>query len=205
MALTSIVFFSPLANVHLFSEIHLLLSSEQQNNNLLSWFYPLVDVKDYQINFSLFILLRQPLHYTNTSTIDVIHSVFQIFTYSSSKLDPFCSIASIYQIIHFYSIGCILLSTLNLIFSPISDAVNWAMEGGGFPLPVFNIESEDEDEIQSRELPKYQAKPFHHHLHKLLSDRSLCLPGRSPNSVLKKLEHVAEDNLLKKDLKESVS
>lgn len=74
-----------------------------------------------------------------------------------------------------------------------------------FLSPVFNIECEDEEdhdvqpEVQEIKSPKFD------HLHKLLSDRSLSLPRHNSNAILKKLKAIAEDNLLKKDLKETVS
>lgn len=73
-----------------------------------------------------------------------------------------------------------------------------------FPLPVFNIESEEEDDHQLHEVPDIK-NPKCDHLHRLLSDRSLSLPTHNQNAILKKLEGVAEDNLLKKNLKETVS
>ena len=39
----------------------------------------------------------------------------------------------------------------------------------------------------------------------MLAERSLSLPRHNPNGILKKLEAIAEENLLKKDLKETVS
>lgn len=81
----------------------------------------------------------------------------------------------------------------------------------GFPLPVFNIESEDEEEQQQQdhavveeETPQIKT-PRCVHLHKLLADRSLSSQSNSHHAILKKLEGVAEDNLLRKELKESVS
>lgn len=74
-----------------------------------------------------------------------------------------------------------------------------------FPLPVFNIESEDEEDHEVIEVQQ-DVKNFKcEHLHKLLNDRSLSLPTHSPNTILKKLEAIAEENLLKKDLRETVS
>ena len=75
-----------------------------------------------------------------------------------------------------------------------------------FPLPVFNlIESEDEDD-QAEILEVQEIKnPKCDQLHKLLAERSLSLPRHNPNGILKKLEAIAEENLLKKDLKETVS
>ena len=83
----------------------------------------------------------------------------------------------------------------------------------GFPLPVFNIESEDDEEEQQQqqllhhavveESPEIKASKKEH-LYKLLADRSLTSQSNSHNAILKKLEGVAEDNLLKKDLKETV-
>ena len=73
-----------------------------------------------------------------------------------------------------------------------------------YPLPVFNIESEDEeneDGTETKETKQVKCE----HLHKLLSKRSIYSPSNNPNSVLKKLEIIAEDNLLKKDLREVVS
>ncbi|KAI9553265.1 hypothetical protein GHT06_021161 [Daphnia sinensis] len=72
----------------------------------------------------------------------------------------------------------------------------------GFPLPVFNIESEDEEDHEVVEVPDVKSTRCDH-LHKLLNDRSLSLPTHNPNSILKKLEAIAEENLLKKDLKET--
>ena len=76
----------------------------------------------------------------------------------------------------------------------------------GFPLPVFNIESEDEEEQpQQPEVEVQEVKtPKIEHLHKLLAIRSLSSQSSSHNAIVKKLEEVAEDNLLKKDLKEAV-
>lgn len=73
-----------------------------------------------------------------------------------------------------------------------------------FPLPVFNIESEDEEDHEVVEIQDVKNSRCDH-LHKLLNDRSLLLPTHNPISILKKLEVIAEENLLKKDLKETVS
>ncbi len=74
-----------------------------------------------------------------------------------------------------------------------------------FPLPVFNlIESEDEEDHEVLEVQELK-NPRCDHLHKLLAERSLSLPRHNPNGILKKLEAIAEENLLKKDLKETVS
>ena len=74
-------------------------------------------------------------------------------------------------------------------------------------LPVFNIESEEEDEqdVPPVEVQEVKVPQKIDHLHKLLSDRSLSSPRSSHYSISKKLEVIAEDNLLKKDLKETVS
>lgn len=74
----------------------------------------------------------------------------------------------------------------------------------GFPLPVFNIESEDEEDHEVVEVQDVKSTRCDH-LHKLLNDRSLSLPTHNPNTILKKLEAIAEENLLKKDLKETVN
>ncbi|XP_059352395.1 uncharacterized protein LOC130699159 isoform X2 [Daphnia carinata] len=72
-----------------------------------------------------------------------------------------------------------------------------------FPLPVFNlIESEDEEDHEVLEVQEVKSTRYDH-LHKLLNDRSLSLPTHNPNTILKKLEAIAEENLLKKDLKET--
>lgn len=74
-----------------------------------------------------------------------------------------------------------------------------------FPLPVFNIESEDEDEHHEVIEVQSEIKNLKcDHVHKLLSDRSLSLPRHNPNAIVKKLETIAENNLLRKDLKETV-
>ena len=75
-----------------------------------------------------------------------------------------------------------------------------------FQLPIFNIESEDEEE-ESISLEASKGKIIGsecHPLHKLLSYRSINPPGKNPNLILKKLESIAEDNLLKKELVEMV-
>ena len=74
-----------------------------------------------------------------------------------------------------------------------------------FPLPVFNIES-DEDEGEADSMEVIETKPVKKcdHLHKLLADRSIHPPSNNPNMILKKLETIAEENLLRKDLVESV-
>ena len=73
-------------------------------------------------------------------------------------------------------------------------------------LPVFNIEYEEEDEQDGNQVEVQEVKVPQKadHLHKLLSDRSLSSPRNSHYSISKKLEVIAEDNLLKKDLKETV-
>ncbi len=73
-----------------------------------------------------------------------------------------------------------------------------------FSLPVFNIESEDEEDHEVIEVQQDVKNPRCEHLHKLLNDRSLSLPTHNPNTILKKLEAIAEENLLKKDLRETV-
>ena len=74
------------------------------------------------------------------------------------------------------------------------------------PLPVFNIEPEEDEEGDGCMLDAAVTKPIEKcdPLHRLLANRSINPPSNSPNLILKKLEVIAEDNLLRKDLMESV-
>ena len=74
-----------------------------------------------------------------------------------------------------------------------------------YPLPVFDIESEN-DEIEEETVASTEIKNTkYEHLHKLLSDRSINSHTSNANSIIKKLEAVAEENLLNKEFKEVVS
>ena len=64
--------------------------------------------------------------------------------------------------------------------------------------------SEDEGEADSMEVIETKPVKKCDHLHKLLADRSIHPPSNNPNMILKKLETIAEENLLRKDLVESV-
>ena len=79
-----------------------------------------------------------------------------------------------------------------------------------YPLPVFNIDSEDEESeeenvSESKEINKNTANSKCENLQKLLTDRSIYSHTNNPNAIVKKLEAIAEENLLNKDLKEVVS
>lgn len=67
-----------------------------------------------------------------------------------------------------------------------------------FSLPVFHIESEDEEHDDAEDRAENAD-----HLQKLLNERDTLVP-RNRLQVQKKLEGLAEDNLLRKDLRESV-
>lgn len=91
-----------------------------------------------------------------------------------------------------------------MIFAGLKDLVFLSVQMDSFPLPVFNIESEDEEDHEVIEVQQDVKNPRREHLHKLLNDRSLSLPTHNQNTILKKLEAIAEENLLKKDLRETV-
>lgn len=74
-----------------------------------------------------------------------------------------------------------------------------------YPLPVFEIESENEESEEEAVVSTEIKNAKYEHLHKLLSDRSIYSHTNNPNSIIKKLEAVAEENLLNKELKEVVS
>jgi len=74
-----------------------------------------------------------------------------------------------------------------------------------YPLPVFDIESENEESEEETVVSTETKNTKYEHLHKILSDRSIYSHANNPSSIIKKLEAVAEENLLTKELKEVVS